>query len=80
MPVGAKFPRVRPRVPIKFGEPLDLTPPGPAPAGKARRLAPDDIMAAIHALSGQELAGVYNEVPAQGPIERIKQVLPHERR
>lgn len=80
MPVGAKFPRLRPRVTIKFGEPLDLTPHGPATSGKARRLATDDIMAAIHALSGQELAGVYNEVPAQGPIERIKQVLPHERR
>jgi 1-acyl-sn-glycerol-3-phosphate acyltransferase len=37
-------------------------------------------MAAIHALSGQELAHAYNEVPAQNPIERIRQVLPHERR
>ena len=37
-------------------------------------------MAAIHALSGQELAGVYNEPPAQGTIEKIKQALPHERR
>ena len=31
-------------------------------------------------LSGQELANAYNEVPAHTPIERIKQVLPHERR
>jgi 1-acyl-sn-glycerol-3-phosphate acyltransferase len=37
-------------------------------------------MAAIHALSGQELANAYNEVPAHNPIDRIKQVLPHERR
>ena len=37
-------------------------------------------MAAIHALSGQELANAYNEAPAHNPIERIKQVLPHERR
>jgi len=37
-------------------------------------------MAAIHALSGQELANAYNEVPAHNTIDRIKQVLPHERR
>jgi len=80
MPVGAKFPRLRPRITIRFGEPLDLTPHGPASSGKARRLATDEIMAAIHALSEQELAGTYNEVPAHGAIERIKQVLPHERR
>ncbi|WP_373426969.1 lysophospholipid acyltransferase family protein [Microbacterium sp. SORGH_AS_0888] len=80
MPVGAKFPRLRPRVTIKFGTPLDLTPHGPATSGKARRLATDEIMAAIHALSGQELAGAYNEVPAHGAIERLKQALPHERR
>jgi 1-acyl-sn-glycerol-3-phosphate acyltransferase len=80
MPVGAKFPRLRPRVTIRFGTPLDLTTHGPATSGKARRLATDDIMAAIHALSGQELAGVYNEVPPQGTMERIRQVLPHERR
>jgi len=80
MPVGAKFPRVRPRVTIKFGEPLDLTPHGPATSGKARRLATDDIMAAIHALSGQELANTYHAAPAHNPIERSRQVLPHERR
>jgi 1-acyl-sn-glycerol-3-phosphate acyltransferase len=80
MPVGAKFPSFTQRVTVKFGEPLDLTHHGPATSGKARRLATDDIMAAIHALSGQELANAYNEVPAQTPIERIKQVLPHERR
>jgi 1-acyl-sn-glycerol-3-phosphate acyltransferase len=80
MPVGAKFPSFRQRVTVKFGEPLNLTHHGPATSGKARRLATDDIMAAIHALSGQELANAYNEVPAQTPIERIKQVLPHERR
>lgn len=80
MPVGAKFPRLRPRVTVRFGTPIDLSPHGPATSGKARRLATDEIMAAIHALSGQELAGAYNEVPAQGTIERIKQALPHERR
>lgn len=79
MPVGAKFPRLRPRVTIRFGEPLDLSGHGAATSSRARRLATDEVMAAIHALSGQELAGSYNEVPAQGAIERIKQVLPHER-
>ncbi len=79
MPVGASMPSIRHRITVKFGEPLDLSHHGAAASGKARRLATDEIMAAIHALSGQELAGTYNEVPAQGAIERIKQVLPHER-
>ncbi len=79
MPVGAKKPALKHRVTVKFGKPLDLAHHGPASSGKARRLATDEIMSAIHALSGQELAGAYNEVPAQNPIERIKQVLPHER-
>lgn len=80
MPVGARLPSLRERVTVKFGEPLDLSHHGGADSGRARRLATDDIMAAIHALSGQELAGAYNEAPAQNPIERIRQVLPHERR
>ncbi|MCR2801577.1 MULTISPECIES: lysophospholipid acyltransferase family protein [unclassified Microbacterium] len=80
MPVGAKFPRLRPRVTVRFGEPIDLSHHGPASSGRARRLATDEIMSAIHALSGQELANAYNETPAQNPVERIKQVLPHERR
>ena len=80
MPVGATMPSLKHRITVKFGEPLDLAHHGPASSGKARRLATDEIMAAIHALSGQELANAYNEVPAHNPIERIKQVLPHERR
>lgn len=80
MPVGAKAPSRKHRVTVRFGEPLDLAHHGPATSGRARRLATDEIMAAIHALSGQELAGAYNEVPAQNPIDRIRQVLPHERR
>jgi len=80
MPVGAKMPKRHPRVTIRYGEPIDLTHLGTANSGKARRLATDEIMAAIHALSGQELANVYNEVPAANPVERLKQVLPHERR
>ena len=80
MPVGARMPSLTERITVKFGEPLDLTEHGPANSGKARRLATDDIMAAIHELSGQELANAYNEAPANTPIERIRQVLPHERR
>jgi 1-acyl-sn-glycerol-3-phosphate acyltransferase len=80
MPVGARFPSLTQRVTVRFGEPLDLAHHGPAESGRARRLATDDIMAAIHALSGQALAGAYNETPAHNPIERIRQVLPHERR
>ncbi len=79
MPKGAKMPSTKHRVSVKFGEPLDLSRHGDASSGRARRLATDEIMAAIHALSGQELAGTYNELPAQSPIERLKQVLPHER-
>jgi 1-acyl-sn-glycerol-3-phosphate acyltransferase len=79
MPVGAKLPSMKERVTVRFGEPLELSHHGPADSGKARRLATDDIMAAIHGLSGQELANAYNEAPAHG-IDRIKQVLPHERR
>lgn len=80
MPVGAKMPSLRERVVVKFGEPLDLSHHGPAKSGRARRTATDEIMSAIHALSGQELANAYNELPAQGAVEKIKQALPHERR
>ncbi len=80
MPVGAKMPSLKHRVTVRFGKPLDLAHHGPADSGKARRLATDDIMSAIHALSGQQLANAYNEVPAHNPIDRIRQALPHERR
>ena len=72
--------KFRSRVFLDIGEPIDVSTHGPATSGRARRLATDEIMAAIHALSGQELAGVYNEPPAQTPIEKIRQALPHERR
>jgi 1-acyl-sn-glycerol-3-phosphate acyltransferase len=79
LPVGAKVPR-RVRVTIEFGKPLDLTHLGSAESGKARRLATDAIMAAIKELSGQELAGVYNEAPPHGAVERVKRMLHPERR
>lgn len=80
MPKGAKLPSIKERVTVRFGDPIDVSVHGPASSGKARRLATDEIMAGIHALSEQELAGVYNEPPANTPIEKIKQALPHERR
>ncbi len=80
MPKGATMPSPKHRITVKFGQPLDLSHHGDSSSGRARRGATDEIMAAIHALSGQELAGAYNEVQPQSPIERIKQVLPHERR
>lgn len=80
MPVGATMPSLSEKVTVRFGEPIDVTKHGGADSGRARRLATDEIMAAIHALSGQELAGVYNEPPASNPLEKIKQALPHERR
>jgi 1-acyl-sn-glycerol-3-phosphate acyltransferase len=60
-PIGATLPRLA-RVTLRFGEPLDFR--GRAdgvPLGRARREVTDEVMAAIHRLSGQELAGGYNE-------------------
>ncbi|AMB57987.1 lysophospholipid acyltransferase family protein [Microterricola viridarii] len=78
-PVGTTMPRVR-KVTVKFGEPIDVSHYGPATSGKARRQATDEIMAAIHALTGQELAGSYNEAPPSGTLHRIAdKVFPRER-
>ncbi|WP_436408264.1 lysophospholipid acyltransferase family protein [Agromyces zhanjiangensis] len=78
-PVGSSVPRVRP-VTVRFGEPLDLGRHGPATSGRARRAATDEIMAAIHALTGQELANAYNEAPPQGALAKIAdRVAPRER-
>ena len=80
MPVGAKSRRSSTASPCGSASRSTSRTTVPPTPGSARRLATDDIMAAIHALSGQELANAYNEVPAHTPIERIRQVLPHERR
>ncbi|TFD30881.1 lysophospholipid acyltransferase family protein [Cryobacterium cryoconiti] len=78
-PVGAKYPRIR-KVTVAFGEPLDLGHHGSAESGKARRGATDEIMAAIHGLSRQELAGKYNESPPAGTLQKIAdKVFPRER-
>ena len=64
----------------QVGEPLDLRHHGNATSGRARRAATDEVMAAIHALSGQELAGAYNEAPPQGTLAKIAdRVAPRER-
>ena len=78
-PVGTRFPRPH-RFSVSFGEPIDVSVHGPASSGRARRHATDEIMAAIHALSGQELAGAYNEAPQSGVARLVDRVLPRERR
>ncbi|UOQ57926.1 1-acyl-sn-glycerol-3-phosphate acyltransferase [Leucobacter allii] len=45
-----------PRMEVRFGAPLDLADLGALPRGRARREATERIMAAIAALTGQELA------------------------
>ncbi len=62
-PVGAKRPRIRP-VTLRFGRPMVFVEQPGVPPGRLRREVTDQIMDAIHAMSGQELAGVYNELPA----------------
>ena len=64
-PVGSRLPRPA-RVTVRFGPPItpgeqyaDLAP------GRARRELTDRVMDEIQRLSGQEVAGVYNEPPAE---------------
>jgi len=62
-PVGSRLPRVD-KVTVRFGPPLHFAERyAGVPAGRARREVTNEIMAAIHALSGQELADTYNERP-----------------
>jgi 1-acyl-sn-glycerol-3-phosphate acyltransferase len=60
-PVGAKVPRVRRGVAIRFGEPVDPTDYAHLPPGRARREITDTVMDRIAALSGQPRADGYNE-------------------
>jgi 1-acyl-sn-glycerol-3-phosphate acyltransferase len=63
LPVGRRIPRIR-RVTVRFGKPLHFPElHGQARSARARRQVTDEVMAAIHELSGQELAEAYNEVP-----------------
>jgi len=59
-PVGSRLPRIR-KITIRFGKPLDFSHLRDAKPGAARREATDAVMAAIHEMSGQELAGHYNQ-------------------
>ncbi|HET8598776.1 MAG TPA: lysophospholipid acyltransferase family protein [Segeticoccus sp.] len=66
-PVGTRIPRVR-KVSVQFGEPIQVGGRFDGmPMGRARRVLTDEVMDAVHALSGQELAGVYNERPKHPP-------------
>jgi 1-acyl-sn-glycerol-3-phosphate acyltransferase len=62
-PVGSTLPRLA-DVTVRFGEPISFrgTYDG-VPLARARREVTDVVMAAIARLSGQEVAGVYNERP-----------------
>ncbi len=50
----------RPRLEVRFGEPLDLTDLAGMPDGRARREITERMMAAIARLSGQERSGSVN--------------------
>ncbi|OIJ23845.1 lysophospholipid acyltransferase family protein [Nocardioides luteus] len=63
-PVGSSLPRLA-KVTVEFGEPIQVAGRfDGVPLGKARRVITDEVMESIAALSGQEVAGVYNERPA----------------
>jgi 1-acyl-sn-glycerol-3-phosphate acyltransferase len=60
-PVGARWPRLA-KVTVRFGEPIAVAGEyDGVPSGRARRDLTDRVMSAIAGLSGQELAGTYNE-------------------
>lgn len=63
-PVGSNLPRLA-KVTVEFGQPIQVAGRfDGVPLGKARRALTDQVMEAIAALSGQDVAGVYNERPA----------------
>lgn len=62
------------RVTVEFGEPMDLSVFGPASSGRARRAATDAVMAAIQKMSGQQVAGDYNEPPAKTVREHARRL------
>lgn len=63
-PVGSRF--IRPAdVLVRYGTAIDFAGRfDGVPTGKARRAITDEVMQVIHEMSGQELAGKYNERPA----------------
>jgi 1-acyl-sn-glycerol-3-phosphate acyltransferase len=63
-PVGSSLPRLA-KVTVEFGKPIQVAGRfDGVPLGKARRVITDEVMESIAALSGQDVAGVYNERPA----------------
>ncbi|HET7400025.1 MAG TPA: lysophospholipid acyltransferase family protein [Intrasporangium sp.] len=62
-PIGARFPKLA-KVTVRFGPPIGVERFAAMPAAKARRQLTDEVMDAIAALTGQERADVYNEVPS----------------
>ncbi|MBB6120075.1 lysophospholipid acyltransferase family protein [Nocardiopsis algeriensis] len=63
-PVGTSLPRPHPYT-VRFGAPMDFsTGYDHLAPGKARRMITDEVMDAIHALSGQERADHYNTLGA----------------
>ncbi|HEX5966938.1 MAG TPA: 1-acyl-sn-glycerol-3-phosphate acyltransferase, partial [Intrasporangium sp.] len=52
------------KVTVRFGTPIALEAYQGLPAGRARRQLTDDVMDAIAALTGQERANAYNDVPS----------------
>lgn len=77
LPVDATVPRFA-KVSIEFGEPIDFGHLGGVNNGKNRRDVTDTVMAAIQRLSGQEEAGVYNEVAAAGTVDRLRRAVLNE--
>jgi len=60
-PVGASLPRLA-RVTVRVGTPMDFRGRfDGVPLGRARRQVTDEVLDAIHRLSGQTLAGCYND-------------------
>jgi 1-acyl-sn-glycerol-3-phosphate acyltransferase len=62
MPVGSRFPKLE-HVTVAFGPPIRPEAYAGMPAGRARRELTDAVLDAIAALSGQERADAYNELP-----------------
>jgi len=70
-PIGSKRLRVVP-VTVQFGEPIALAGHGEATSGRARRSVTDEVMTAIQRMSGQSLAGEYNDPPAASVGEKVR--------
>ena len=64
MPIGSNVPKLA-KVRVTFGPPIAPDRFAAMPAGKGRRLLTDEVMQAIAALSGQERADSYNELPPE---------------